>query len=55
LTTLAFEIIWTRKITFEFLTFEIQKFQMTSDREMTETKVADLDDIYNFAIENFFI
>jgi hypothetical protein len=35
---------------FEFFTFEIQFFQMTSDGEMTRTIVIDLDDIYNFVI-----
>ena len=35
---------------FEFL---ILNFQMTTDGEMTKTKVVLLDDIYNFAVENF--
>ena len=40
---------------FKFLTFEIQNFQTTSDGETIITKVVNLDDIYNFAVENFFI
>jgi hypothetical protein len=35
---------------FEFFTFEIQFFQMTSDGEMVRTKVVDLDDIYDIVI-----
>jgi len=34
---------------FEFLIFDIQFFQATSDGETTKTKV----DIYNFSVENF--
>jgi len=42
LTTFSFEIIYLQKITFEFLSFEIQIFQTTSDGEMNKTKVVDL-------------
>jgi hypothetical protein len=28
---------------------------MTSDREMTKTKVVDLEELYNFTIDDFFI
>jgi hypothetical protein len=40
---------------FEFLKFEIQNFQTTSDGEATKTKVVVLDDIYNFAVKTFSI
>ena len=40
---------------FEFLTFKIQNFQMTSDRVMTKIKVVDLLELYNFIFDNFFI
>ena len=39
----------------KFCTFEIQNFQITSVGEKTKTKVAVLDDIYNFVVKNFFI
>jgi hypothetical protein len=35
---------------FEFFTFEIQFFQMTSDGEMTRAKVVDLNNIYNIVV-----
>lgn len=38
---------------FEFFIFKIQNFQTTSGGETTKTEVADLDDIYNFAVNNF--
>jgi hypothetical protein len=50
--------IWNhlpRNIMFEFLIFEIQNFQMTSDGELTKIKVVVLHYIYNFAVEDFFI
>ena len=40
---------------FEFLTFEIWIFQMTSDGETTKTKVIDLKKLNNFAVDNIFI
>jgi len=40
---------------FEFLTFEIQKFQTTSDGEMTEIKVVYLETLLNFVVDNFYI
>ena len=40
---------------FEFLTFKIQNFQMTSDRVMTKIKVVDLLELCNFVVDNFFI
>jgi hypothetical protein len=39
----SYEIIYAWKITFKFLTFEIQIFHMISDRETTKTKVIDLE------------
>ena len=47
----SFEIIYVRKITFEFLTFKTQNFQMTSDRETMKTKVVGLYNIYNLRAE----
>jgi len=38
---------------FEFLTFEIRIFQITSDGEMIKMKVADLEKLYNFVVDNF--
>jgi len=35
---------------FDFLTFKIENFQMISHREMTKTKVVDLNNIYNFPV-----
>jgi hypothetical protein len=38
--------------------FEIQNFlivQTTLDEKMTKTNVIDLDEIYNFAVDNYFI
>ena len=46
--------IHPRKIVIEFLTFEI-KFVQTLDGETTKTKIVDLDDIYNFVVENLFV
>jgi len=39
---------------FEFLIFDIQFFQATSDGETTKTKVVELDNIY-IAVHNFYI
>ena len=50
----SFEIIYSGKTLFEFLTFEIWIFQMTLDGEMTKTKVVDLEKLYNFVVDNFF-
>jgi hypothetical protein len=52
------DLIWnhlSKKITFEFLMFEIQNFQTISDRETTKDEVVVLDDIYNSVVEIFFI
>jgi len=54
-TTFSFEIIFARKITFEFVRFKIQNFQMTSDAEMIKTKVVDLKMLKNFVVDNFFL
>ena len=38
--------------------FEIQNFQIvqtTLDEKMTKTKIVDLDEIYNFIVDNYFI
>jgi hypothetical protein len=51
----SFEIIYARKIMFEFLTFEIQNFQTASDGETTKTKIVDLEKLYNFVDDNFLI
>ena len=53
LTTFSFETIYPRKNMFEFLTFEIRIFQITSDGEMIKMKVADLEKLYNFVVDNF--
>jgi Iap family predicted aminopeptidase len=44
-----------KEILFKFLKFETQNFQRMSDRQMTKTKVVELDDIYIFLVETFFI
>ena len=41
-----FEIIYAWKITFEFV---------ASDGETSKTKVIDLEKLYNFVVDNFFI
>jgi hypothetical protein len=51
----SFEIIYPRKIIFEFLTFKIQNFQTTSDGETTKTRVIVADDIYCFAVDTIII
>ena len=51
----SFEIIYLRKIIFEFLTFEIWIFQTTSDGETTKMKVVDHEKLWNFVADNFFI
>ena len=53
LTTFKFEIIYRKKIMFEFLKVDIQNFQMTSVEETAKTTVAVLNDIYNFTAEFF--
>jgi hypothetical protein len=40
---------------YEFLKFEIQIFKISSNGEMTRTKVVDLEKLYNFIVDNFFI
>ena len=40
---------------FEFLKFEIWIFRTTSDGETTKIKVVDLEKLYNFVVDNFFI
>ena len=41
------------KIRLNFLKFEIQILQMTSDGEMGKTKVVDLKKLQNFVVDNF--
>jgi hypothetical protein len=51
-------LIWNhlcKKITFEFLAFEIQNFQTTSDGETIQIKVADIKKLWNFVVDNFFV
>jgi hypothetical protein len=48
-------MIYTWKVMFKFLTFEIQNFQTASDEKTTKTKVVDLEMFCNFAVDNFFI
>jgi len=55
LTTFKFEIIYRKKIMFEFLKFDIQNFQMTSVKETAKTTVAVLKDIYNSTAEFFYL
>jgi len=43
----SFEIIYARKIKFEFLTIKIQNFQTTSDGDVIKTKVVDLEKLYS--------
>ena len=40
---------------FEFLKFEIQILQMTSDQKTYNIKVVDLEKLWNFVVQNFFI
>lgn len=58
--TCLFELIYLRKIMFDFFVCQILNFQTTSDREMIITKVEKpntklevMKDIYNFKVENF--
>ena len=53
--TFLFEFLLSTKTTFEFLKFEFQNFQTTSDRETTKIKVVDLEKLWNFIVHNFFI
>ena len=39
----------------KFKNFEIQILQMTSDGKSTKTKVVDLNENYNFVVDDFFI
>ena len=50
-----FEIISASKIAFEFLKFEIQILQMASDEKTYNTKVVDLEKLWNFVVDNFLI
>jgi len=50
-----FEIILSRKTVFEFLTFQIWIFQTTSDGETAKMKVLNLEKLYDFIVDNFFI
>jgi hypothetical protein len=43
------------KFSFKSSHFEIQNIQMTSDGEMTKTKDVDLEEQYNFIVDNLFI
>jgi hypothetical protein len=43
------------KFSFKSLHFEIKNIQMTSDGEMTKTKDVDLEEQYNFVVDNLFI
>ena len=38
---------------FEFLKFEIQILQMTSDQKTYNIKVVDLEKLWNFVVQNF--
>jgi len=38
----------------KFPTFKICIFRMTSDGETTKTKVVDLQELYNFIVDNLF-
>ena len=49
------QVILSSKTMFEFLTFEIWIFQMTTNEETTKTKVVDLEKLYNFVVHHFFI
>ena len=40
---------------FEFLKFEIQILQMASDEKTFNTKVVDLEKLWNFVVDNFLI
>jgi len=53
--SIFFEIIYAWKITFGFLTSEIQNFEMSLDGETTKTKVVDPKKVYNFVVDDIFI
>jgi hypothetical protein len=55
LTIFWFEIILWWKTTFEFSKFKIQILYTTSDGETTKMKVIDLEKLWNFVADNFFI
>ena len=45
----------SRKTTFEFLKFEFQFFQTTSDGETIKMKAINLEKLWNFVVHNFWI
>jgi hypothetical protein len=53
--------VWNQLVTRNFvqisqiLKFNIWIFQIKFDREMAKTKVLDLDEFYNFVVDDFFI
>ena len=54
----SFETIYGPRILFEVLKFWNSIFwivQTTLDGKTTKTKVIDLDEIYNFVVDNYFI
>ena len=56
--TFSFETIYGPRILFEALKFWNSFFwiiQMALDEEMTKSKVVELDEIYNFVVDNYFI
>ena len=56
--TFSFETIYGPRILFEALKFWNSIFQIVQtalDAKMTKTKVVDLDEIYNFIVDNYFI
>ena len=56
--TFSFETTYGPIILFEALKFWnsiFQIVQMTLDGKTTKTKVVDLDEIYNFVVDNYFI
>ena len=56
--TFSFENIYGPRILFEALKFWNSIFQIvqtTLDGKTTKTKVVDLDEIYNFVVDNYFI
>ena len=55
--TFSFENIYGPRILFEALKFWnliFQIVQTTLDGKMTKTKIEDLDEIYNFEVDNYF-
>ena len=54
--TFTFEIIYYSKILFQVVIFKNSNFESfkQSHDKMTKTKVLDLDEFYNFYIDDFF-